>query len=732
MPRFVLEIGTEELPPRFFPVVLPQLKGDGEEMLRRARLTLPATEVKVYGTPRRLALIAEDLADRQAPHTREERGPSAKVAFDAEGKPTKAALGFARRAGVAPELLERRQTDQGEYVFAVVQEPELSAKEALAPLLPGLITGISFPKTMRWGTSKLRFGRPIRWLLALVDDQVVEFELEGLKSGRLTRGHPVLAEGMFEVEHACKYEAALRERCVEVDELKRQDAIKGQVNDIMREQQARPVGARCELLPDPMQRWMFFESVAQQMTSSDGLLMLTTFLTEWPKLALGHFDASFRSLPRPVLIEEMCHVQCYFPLEDEQGNLLPSFIAVRDGGDEHLDTVVAGWENVLRAKLIDAKYFYEEDLKTPLEQRVEALKGVVFQERLGSMYDKAKRVRVAAAAAADQVRLSDTESQWLDRAALLCKADLTTEMVTELSGLQGVMGREYARKSEPPVPHEVAEAIGEHYRPRFAGDEIPQSRLGRLLAVADKVDSVTACLAVGLTPTGSADPYGLRREAIGVVRILIEGDLSLSVRSLVEAVLRPLSGQTAVQQPREKLVDEVMDFLRQRLETYLSEGHAPRRGIRYDLVNAALAVGFDDIWDAAERARALQEAANLYPHDFQLAAIACTRPMNISRGFDGRDVPVAPDLFDYGTPAERALWDAYAEVEPNAKHAANLGEYGEFLRMVSGLRHLINRFFTDVLVMHEDPAIRRNRLALCWQLSQLFRRIADFTLIVQA
>jgi len=730
MPRFVLEIGTEELPPRFFPVVLPQLKTHGEEMLRRARLAF--REAKVYGTPRRLALIAEDLAERQAPHTREERGPSAKVAFDAEGKATKAALGFARRLGVDPAALERRETGQGEYVFAVVEEPELAARDALAPLLPGLITGLTFPKTMRWGTGKLRFGRPIRWLLALVDAEVVEFELEGIKSGRLTRGHPVLAEGTFEVNNAREYEEALRKRYVEVDDWQRQEGIKKQLDSIVRDQQKKPVGVRWELLPDPMQRWMFFESVAQQMTSSDGLLMQTTFLAEWPKSALGHFDPSFLKLPRPVLIEEMRHVQCYFPLEDEQGGLLPSFIAVRDGGDEDLGTVVAGWENVLRAKLMDAGYFYEQDLKTPLAQRVESLKGVVFQERLGSMYDKAKRVSVAAAAAAEQDGLSDAECKWLDQAALLCKADLTTEMVTELSGLQGVMGREYARRIEPHEPDEVAEAIGEHYRPRFAGDEIPQSRLGQLLAVADKVDSITACLAVGLTPTGSADPYGLRREAMGVVRILIEGDHSLSVRSLVEAVLRSLYEQTTVQQPREKLVEEVMDFLRQRLEAYLSQGDVPFGRVRYDLVNAALAVGFNNIWDAAQRARALQQETQFHSHDFQLTSIACTRPMNISRGFDGRDVPVAPNLFDNGMPAESALWRAYEQVEPEARCLADQGEYAECLRLVSGLRHLIDTFFDEVLVMDEKEDVRRNRLAMCWQLSQLFRRIADFSLIVQA
>ena len=726
MPRFVLEIGTEELPPRFFPVVLPQLKADGEEMLRRARLALPATEVKVYGTPRRLALIAEDLADRQAPHTREERGPSAKVAFDAEGKPTKAALGFARRAGVAPELLERRQTDQGEYVFAVVQEPELSAKEALAPLLPGLITGISFPKTMRWGTGKLRFGRPVRWLLALVDDQVVEFELEGIKSGRLTRGHPVLAEGMHQVAQASDYETELRRHKVIAD----------------------PDERRLEI-----RKWL--DSVAGEVGATvlgGDLVEATGFLVEWPTAALGEFDQSFLSLPRPILVEEMQHVQSYFPLADEQDNILPQFIAVRDGGEDHLEGIIAGWENVLRAKLIDASFFYQQDLKRPLADRVDDLRGVVFQEKLGSMYEKVERVRAAAAVVAQQAGLSDAERHALDRAVLLCKADLTAEVVQELSGLQGVMGGEYARRTEPPEPKEVADAIAEHYRPRFAGDSIPSTQLGRVLALADKLDTLGTLFAVGITPSGSADPFGLRREAYGaiksladnareeakgVVEMLVEAGsevdrakrISLSVSEVLIASLSVLRGHVKLDRPDAPIIAEVMEFLRDRLAVSLRE-----EGIRYDLVDAALAVGVDDINRAAQRAWALF-FVSAWDDDptpprapFLQTVIACTRPMNIAKDFAGGEVDEALLPKDEDDP-ERKLWQAYQEV---AAQADSVNVLELFKLIADNLVAPINRFFDDVLVMHEDPALRRNRLALCWQLSQLFRRIADFTLIVQA
>jgi len=689
MPRFVLEIGTEEIPPRFFPPALAQLRRDGRQMLERARLGFE--DVKVYGAPRRLALIVEGLADRQAPETREERGPSAKVAFDPEGKPTKAAEGFARRYGLSPEQLVRKQTDQGEYVFAVVSSPELPAGEALAGLLPDLIAGLSFPKTMRWGTGKLRFGRPIRWLLALVDDEIVGFELDGLRSGRETRGHPVLADGMTPVKSADAYEGALEERSVLVDPSRRRDAIQNQLDRIAQAESARVVDG--------------------------GLLEETAFLVEWPTAACGRFDENFLRLPRPVLIDEMQHVQSYFPLENEKGKLLPKFIAVRDGGADHLDVVLTGWENVLRAKLIDAGFFYEQDLKRPLADRVDDLKGVVFHERLGTIYDKVERVRAVAAAAAGQVGLSADDTKALDRAALLCKADLTTEVVVELSALQGIMGGVYAETGgEKP---EVARAIAQHYRPRSADDAIPETKLGRLLALADKIDTLAALFAVGIVPTGSADPFGLRREAAGVVAIALGTEGRLAVGALIETALANLSREVEVKRSHQEVVAQVIEFLRQRVETQLRED----QGIRYDLVDAALAPGIDDISAAAERAQALN-GLNDSP-DFLPTVIACTRPMNISKDFEGGDVD--PKLFQ--DPSENALWEAYQKVASRADDVP----LPKLFELIAGeLRAPIDTYFDDVLVMAEDEKLRRNRLAMCWQLSQLFRRIADFSLIVQA
>jgi glycyl-tRNA synthetase beta chain len=418
----------------------------------------------------------------------------------------------------------------------------------------------------------------------------------------------------------------------------------------------------------------------------------------------------------------MQHVQSYFPLEDDKGDLLPRFIALRDGGDEHLDTVIAGWESVLRAKLIDARFFYEQDLKRPLADRVEDLRAVVFQEKLGTVYDKMERLRRVARAAAEQAGLGGDDAKLLDRAALLCKADLTTTMVGDLPTLQGLIGREYALAAGEQAP--VADAIGEHHRPRFADDALPETTLGRLLAVADKLDTLAALFAIGLTPTGSADPFGLRREAYGLVNILSaagqappgEQRFHLHISELTRHSLAALSSQVDLERSQDDTMAGLLAFLRERLTVYLRE-----QGIRYDLVDAALAVGLDDISLAERRARALRE---LLPQpDFLPTVIAATRPMNISADFEGGEVQAG--LFK--EEAERELWQAYQQVLAEAETADLMDLFALFGR----LRAPIDRYFDDVLVMHEDHKLRQNRLSMCWHISQLFRRLAEFSLVVQ-
>lgn len=719
MPRFVLEIGTEELPPRFFPSALAQLKEDGERMLQRARLS--HGETKVYGTPRRLVFLAENVAATQSANTREERGPAAKVAFDAAGKPTKAAAGFASRHGLTPEQLVVRETEQGSYVFAIVQDPELPAAEALAQLLPGLVSGLSFPKTMRWGTGKLRFGRPVRWLLALLGSEVVEFEVEGLQSGRLTRGHPVLDDGMHAVAEAEGYEETLRKLFVIVDPDERQYILNDQLNTI-----AQGLGARVEYADVPDGG----PAIAELLTDSErfadamrrDLSLETAFLVEYPTAAYGSFDTAFLELPEAVLVEEMEHVQSYFPVR-EIGNvrqLVPKFVAVRDGGNQNLDGIVAGWENVLRAKLIDAKFFYEQDLKTSLADQVDKLKGVAFHEKLGTTYEKMERVRAVAAAAALQVGLSVEDADHLDRAAYLCKADLVTEVVQELTNLQGIMGRVYAEKSGENKL--VWDTIWQQYYPRFAGDDIPQGSRAQLLALSDKLDTISSYFAIGLTPSSSGDPFGLRREATGIVRIITEGGLSLSCSKLIAASVEMLRQQVEVERSTSDVVAEVLGFLRQRLEALLRDPRQ-RMPVRYDLVDAALTVGLDDLFLAKRRADALQSLSET--DDFLPTVIACTRPINISKDFAGGEVDTA--LFQ--EEAERVLWEAYQQVAAKAD-SVNLLEL--FQLIATDLVAPINRYFDEVMVMVEDEQVRNNRLATCWYITQLCRRIGDFTKIVQA
>jgi glycyl-tRNA synthetase beta chain len=730
MPRFVLEIGTEELPPRFFPPALAQLHEEGSAMLERARLA--CTEIKVYGTPRRLALVAEGIAARQASATREERGPAARVAFDGDGNPTKAAEGFARRHGVTPEDLEVRQTGQGEYVFAVIRESESPAGEALAPLLPDLIKGLSFPKSMRWGEGKLRFGRPIRWLLALLDDDVVEFDLEGLRSGRETRGHPVLAEGMYRVLDAATYEERLRGLSIIVDPDERLGQLYGRLGEIAAETQATVLG-RERLFHNRPIADLVRQPDLLSMDMDHSLNMQTVFLVEHPTAAVGKFSETFLDLPDEVLTTEMQHVQSYFPMATETSDtehpwkLVPSFVAVRDGSDEHLDTVVRGWENVLRAKLIDATFFYQQDLKRPLADRVNDLRGVVFQERLGTMYDKVERIEAVSSALADALELDLERREWLVRAAHLCKADLTTEVVADLSDLQGAMGAVYAEKSDEPA--EVSEAIRHHYRPRSAEDDPPNTIVGVFLAISDKIDTISSCFAAAIVPTGSADPFALRREATGVIKCLTVGRLedqalherfsALRVRPLVELVLDEVLKQgIELTTSRVQITDSVLDFLAQRLDYHLRG-----QGLRHDLVRAALAVGVDPVRTAYERGHALRRLSG--EQHFLPTVIACTRPINIAKDFGGGDLD--PDLFRED--AERDLWSAYQEVLAEADRV-NL--IGLFALISERLRAPIDRYFDDVLVMAEDETLRRNRLAMCWNLAQLFRRIADFSLVVQA
>jgi len=708
--RVVFEIGTEELP--------PQAAWDGAHQLREAAVAafaaarIPTGEVRAYSTPRRLALVAEGVAGRQADLVREVRGPAAKAAFSSDGRPTSAAEGFARSQGVPVASLERRTTPQGEYLYAVRRETGAATAQVLVTLLPQLASGLAFPKPMRWGTGTVKFARPVRWVLALLDRRILACEFAGVRAGRLTYGHRILHPMPVGVPSAEAYEAVLRWSFVLLNPAERRERIASAAARAAEEAGGRPI-LDADLLDETVQ------------------------LVEWPEAFAGRFADEFLALPREVLITVMQHHQKYFAVEDASGRLLPAFVAIRNGDAQGLAVVREGNEWVLRARLADARFFFEEDRTKPLAARVEELGGLVFLDKLGTMAQKTQRLEALARWLGDALedRVAEATVAALVRAAHLSKADLVTQMVRELPELQGIMGGIYARLDGE--PEAVADAIREQYLPR--GALLPRTEGGAYLALLDKLDTLVGALAAGMTPSGSQDPYGLRRAANGIVAILLDRGVRVSVTALCLAA----ADQHGAHDPERhrRTVAEVTAFLRQRLRTVLIE-----EGIGYDVVDAALAAEVDgggdpdDYVAAVARARALWAFRN--EPDFTRVYAAFDRASRIvPKGFAGR-VEAARIV----APAERALlesveaagrdlaglWrDDAPGVSPSAQDALT-ARYGEILRRLASLADPVDRFFTDVLVMDPDDAVRDNRLALLASVVALIRPVADLSRVVVA
>ncbi|MGE5587337.1 MAG: glycine--tRNA ligase subunit beta [Clostridia bacterium] len=688
----VLEIGAEEIPARFLPGALGHIEREGARLLSEERVAYRA--VKALGTPRRLVLYVEGVAPFGPPLVRETRGPAYNVAFDASGKPTRAAEGFARSRGVRVEDLVTRDEPKGRFVYAVSREAGRPAKEALASAFTRLITGMSFPKSMRWGDREFRFARPIRWILALLGEEVVPFEVGGIMSGRLSSGHRFLTEGMLEVAQAEGYIETLRAAYCVVDQRERRGTISRGASEA-----AKAIGGR--------------------IVEDEGLLEELTFLAEHPVPLVGRFDPDLLRLPREVIVTPMRGHQRYFSVEDEKGGLMPAFVAVRDGLSSHLDAVRRGNERVLAARLQDAKFFYEEDTKVHLETYTDGLAGIVFHEQLGTMLDKTRRVEQLAADIAVRLGLPESVRAAVKRAAGLCKADLVTHMVKEFPELQGVMGAEYARVSGE--DHDVARAIFEHYMPRFAGDSLPESRGGVVLALADKMDTVAGFFGIGIQPSGSEDPYALRRQVAGIVSILLEREVSIPLSWLAFRSVSLLEEAGVLKLPPEEVSEVILDFARQRLRAMFID-----RGVRYDLVDAALGAGFDDVPDAFLRAEALAAASGT--EEFWRAVTGYTRASRIAGTEDRGEVDES--LLD--EPAEQGLFAAYEDAREEVAATVKRQDYTGALKAMAALADPIDVFFRDVLVMAEDEARRRNRLALLSRVAGLSRGIADFSRVVQA
>jgi glycyl-tRNA synthetase beta chain len=681
---YLLEIGCEEIPSGFIGPALWYGRDQFAESLKKARLSFD--RVDILGTPRRLAFVVRKLEDRQEATQETVLGPPKSVAFDTSGNPTKAALGFAKAQGVGVSALQLFGTDRGEYVGYVREQAARPVEEILPPIVEGFIPAIPFKKTMRWADLDVRFARPIHWIVSLFGDRVVPLAFGVVTAGRVTYGHRFLAPGPIELPDTDAYADALAKAHVLVDLDVRKERIRAGL---------REIESRTGM------RWVEDEPLVETVAN----------LVEYPVILMGRFEEKYLDLPREILITSMRTNQRYFVFENAGGGLFSGFAFASNMVVPDENVLVAGNERVIRARLSDAEFYYQDDLKIPLFDRAQALKGVLFQADLGTYWEKVERMADIAAYVAS-FGFPDKEAD-CRRAAYLAKADLATGVVREFPELQGVIGRDYARKTGE--KEEVALAVYEHYLPKGLSDEFPASDVGAAVAVADKIDMVCGCFGVGLIPTGTADPYGLRRQTLGVLSILEAKDLRIPVEGLVGRALKALSGK--LKSPPADVKRKVLDFVAGRLQNLWTSRGAPG-----DLAEAVLAVGMTDPVDMRARLDALvafrSEAA------FEPLAEVFKRAINITKGYAGH-LKVSRTLFEHDE--ERALHKAVRDVSGRVKSAASSGRYGDALREMAALQPLVAAFFDEVLVMAKDETVRNNRLALLKGLSKLFASVADFS-----
>lgn len=682
----LLEIGTEEIPAAF----LPKAMRDMDAMIRKELIELRIKHggVKTMATPRRLCLIVADVAEKQEDQIVEKLGPARRAAFDEKGNPTKAAIGFAKGQGVDLSDIQTIDTEKGEYIGVRRQIIGGNTKYLLPSLLVKFIGALSFRKSMRWSSFEFRFARPIHWIVALYGNDVIPIRMENIESGNKTYGHRFMSPASVSLEQPSDYVDALRNNYVVADPQERKKTVLEETKKAA-------------------------SAIGGETFYTEELLEEVTFLTEYPTAVCGSFDEKYLKLPKEVLITSMISHQKYFPVTDKKGNLLPYFITINNTLTRDPDVVKRGNEKVIRARLADAGFFFEEDQKIPLEKRVEGLKQVVFHTLLGTSYDKVMRFRELAAYIAD--RIAPARKETVVRAALLAKADLDTQMVNEFTELQGVMGREYALLAgEDPV---VAAAIYEHYLPITSGGDLPETDEGAIVSIADKMDSICGFFGVGLIPTGTADPYALRRQALGIINTILKKNYLLSLDELVDASLSLLGKK--ITKSKEETKSEVLDFFKGRFENQLIS-----QGMPYDVVDAVLASGVADIPKTLKKIQALT-AFKTHP-DFEPLVIAFKRAGNIMKDF--KNGSVNPELFEVD--AERNLHAACLQAAESIQAKIEQDDFAAALVISSQLRKPIDAFFDSVLVMAKDERIRFNRLSLLAEINGLFKQIADLSKIV--
>lgn len=685
--ELLLEIGTEEIPSGYLENGLGGFKALAEASFKENRINL-AGDLHTYGTPRRLVLIGKDIAEKQEDLVQEVTGPPKSVAYDEEGKPTKAAVGFAEKQGVSVESLGCIKTPKGEYVYIKNRIPGRPTEEILAECLPKIIADITWPKSMRWGSVGFSFVRPIHWVLALFNGKVIAFEVAGVKSGKTTRGHRFMGSQAIEVLNIEDYRQKMEKGFVQIDQREREMVV---------ERLAREAAG----------------TVGGKPAEDAELITTVANLVEYPTAVCGSFDDEFLNLPDSVLITAMKEHQRYFSVYDEEGKLMPNFVAVNNTvtGDESV--VQRGHERVLRARLSDAGFFFEEDRKRPLEGRLEDLKGVIYQAELGTSYSKVQRFTKLAEYLAEMVLPDKVED--VRTAAGLCKCDLVTQMVTEFPSLQGVIGEEYARMEG--YAEEICSAIREHYLPIRAGGQIPTSKIGAVVGCADRLDTIAGCFTIGLEPSGSADPFALRRHSLAIIRIMEDMGWDLSLRKFIEKALVILREE--IKFDTDQVFARIIEFFRERYKQMML-----RSDYESDLIEAVISVEFDRINQLGQRMDQLKRFV-LESEEFQALALMFKRVTNILKKQE-KPFDVDPALFK--ETIESSLWETYQVLKEDIYQCLERRDYYQALSLMARLRKPVDEFFDGAeILIKDDQALRENRVGLLQHLSRLFLKVADLS-----
>ena len=693
MNSVILEIGTEEIPAQYMENTLKDLDRLVQKHLEDARINYK--EIKVYGTPRRLILFIFHINEKQEDIFQKIKGPAHSIAYNKDSLPQKPALMFAQSQGVNVEDLIVEDTEKGQYVFALKSKIGQPTIDILSRIFPKIIMSMQFPKSMRWEEKSLRFIRPIRWILALYGKEIIRFNLDGLKSENITYGHRLLAPKKIKISSTQEYFKKIEKNYVIIDPQIRENIIRTDIKRIIKE-------------------------IHGEEIINEKLLKELVYLVEYPNAILGEYDKKYLKLPKDVLTVVMEKHQKYFPVFKNKDELLPLFIVIINNSKEYASKIKEGNENVLRARLEDAKFFYQEDQKTPLEKKVDKLKNVIFQENLGSLFDKTKRLESLCEYIADVLQIEQKEKQDLLRSANLCKADLVTEMVKEFPELQGIMGKEYAVLSNE--RKEVAEAIFGHYLPRFSGDILPRTKNGMTLAISDKVDNIVGCFLSGLTPTGSQDPYGLRRQTRGKIAIILKHNLKISLKDIIQKSLSlyTVNASSEVKIDENEIVSQILNFIKQRVKNIFLED-----GISYDVIDAVLAADNNgDMVDIKHRIEAIEE----FYHQpiFGKIIISSSRVLNLSKNSEKTEI----NKLLLREKAELNLYHNYEDIYPRIKKFICNKEYKKTLKLLGDLCEPVDEFFDQVLVMDKDKDIRKNRVALIKKIGILFNQVADLSKIV--